>query len=38
MGFLKIDDIQLYLEKEIKKDNRIKITVVPNGRFVRLKG
>jgi lactate racemase len=37
MGFYKIDDIQSYLDKVIQKDSQVKITVVPSGRFVRLK-
>lgn len=37
MGFKKIKNIQQYLDNKIAEDDRIKITVVPTGRFVRLK-
>jgi len=37
MGFEKIDDIQSYLDRTIEEDKDIKITVVPCGRFVKLK-
>ena len=37
MGFLKLDGIQQYLDKAIEENEDIKITVVPNGRFVKLK-
>jgi len=37
MGFLKLDDIQQCLDKAIEENSDIKITVVPNGRFVKLK-
>ena len=37
MGFKKIDDIQEYLDNRISQDSKTKITVVPTGRFVRLK-
>ncbi len=37
MGFEKINDIQLYLNKVIERDKEIKISVIPGGRFVRLK-
>jgi len=37
MGFEKIDDIQPYLNKRIDENDEIKITVIPGGRFVRLK-
>lgn len=37
MGFKKIDDIQQYLNSQISKKDNIKITIVPTGRFVRLK-
>jgi nickel-dependent lactate racemase len=37
MGFKKIEDIQKYLDKKISQNSEIKITVVPNGRFVRIK-
>ena len=37
MGFKKIMDIQLYLNERIQKNNNLKITVVPNGRFVKVK-
>lgn len=36
MGFAKITDIQLYLNERIKRDNKLKITIVPNGRFVKV--
>lgn len=37
MGFTKLDDIQKYIDYVIKKNNETKITIVPNGRFVRYK-
>ena len=37
MGFEKLDDIQPYLNKAIKEDREIKITVVAGGRFVKLR-
>jgi nickel-dependent lactate racemase len=37
MGFEKIDDMQSYLNKRIEEDNKIKITAIPGGRFVRVK-
>jgi len=37
MGFEKLDDIQSYLNKRIEEDDEIKITIIPNGRFVRVK-
>lgn len=37
MGFEKLDDIQSYLNNRIMKDGQIKITVIPGGRFVKLK-
>lgn len=37
MGFKKIDNIQEYLDKRISQNSEIKITVVPTGRYVRLK-
>jgi lactate racemase len=37
MGFYKIDDIQSYLNKAIQENRSVKITLVPSGRFVRLK-
>ena len=37
MGFLKLDDVQKYLYKAIKENDDIKISAVPNGRFVKLK-
>jgi nickel-dependent lactate racemase len=37
MGFKKIEDIQGYLDNRISEDNKTKITIVPTGRFVRLK-
>jgi len=37
MGFKKLDNIQKYLDSQISKNNSIKITIVPTGRFVRLK-
>ena len=36
MGFNKITDIQLYLNERIQRDNNLKITIVPNGRFVKV--
>ena len=37
MGFKKLDDIQGYLDASIKEDGEVKITVVPCGRFARVK-
>ncbi|PIU28112.1 MAG: transcriptional regulator [Candidatus Hydromicrobium americanum] len=37
MGFEKIEDIQKYLGNRISQNDKIKITIVPTGRFVRLK-
>ncbi len=37
MGFEKIEDIQKYLNNRILQDNEVKITIVPSGRFVRLR-
>ena len=37
MGFEKLNDIQLYLKKAIEKDKEIKISVIPGGRFVKLR-
>lgn len=37
MGFKKIEDIQEYLDSRISQNDKIKITIVPTGRFVRLK-
>lgn len=37
MGFKKIEDIQEYLDSRISENDKIKITIVPTGRFVRLK-
>ena len=37
MGFLKLDDIQSYLNKAVKDNSNIKITAVPSGRFVKLR-
>jgi len=37
MGFKKLDNIQKYLDRQISKNRNIKITIVPTGRFVRLK-
>ncbi len=37
MGFGKIEDIQGYLDRRISQNKRVKITIVPTGRFVRLK-
>lgn len=36
MGFLKLSDIQQYLDKTVKDSSSITITVVPGGRFVKL--
>ncbi|MCJ7472134.1 MAG: hypothetical protein MUP02_04910, partial [Actinobacteria bacterium] len=36
MGFLKLDNIQSYLNKAIEDNSNVKITAVPGGRFVRL--
>ena len=38
MGFKKLDDIQSYLDTSIKENNDIKVTIVPCGRFARVKG
>lgn len=38
MGFKKIEDIQKYLDNNrISQNDKIKITIVPTGRFVRLR-
>jgi len=38
MGFKKLDNIQKYLDNNrISQNDKIKITIVPTGRFVRLK-
>jgi nickel-dependent lactate racemase len=37
MGFYKLDDLQQYLDKTIGDNSMIKVTVVPGGRFVKLK-
>jgi len=37
MGFRKIEDIKGYLNNRISQNSGIKITIVPTGRFVRLK-
>ena len=37
MGFEKIEDIQKYLDNRISQNGKIKITIVPTGRFVRLR-
>lgn len=37
MGFKKITDIQAYLNRRISHDRDLKITIVPNGRFVSLR-
>jgi nickel-dependent lactate racemase len=37
MGFKKLEDIQAYLDKRIDEDDGIKITVLPHGRFVRIR-
>ncbi|NQT66566.1 MAG: nickel-dependent lactate racemase [Actinobacteria bacterium] len=37
MGFKKIEDIQGYLDSRIFQNTKIRITIVPTGRFVRLK-
>lgn len=37
MGFKKIEDIQDHINEEISKNGEIKITIVPTGRFVRLR-
>ena len=37
IGFKKIENIQSYLDGRISQNNRIKIILVPTGRFVRLK-
>lgn len=37
IGFKKIEDIQDYLDDRISQNRNIKIIIVPNGRFVRLK-
>lgn len=35
MGFEKVDNIQDFVNERIRKDKKIKIAVVPNGRFVK---
>ncbi|GAH65601.1 unnamed protein product [marine sediment metagenome] len=37
MGFKKIEDIQEYVDHRISQNGKIKITIVPTGRFVRLR-
>jgi nickel-dependent lactate racemase len=37
LGFKKIKDIQKYLNERISQNSEIKITIVPTGRFIRLK-
>lgn len=37
MGFKKVEDIQDNIDSRISKNKKIKITVVPSGRYVRLK-
>jgi len=37
MGFEKLNNIQLYLNKAIEEDKGIKISIIPGGRFVKLK-
>jgi nickel-dependent lactate racemase len=37
MGFKKIENIQKYLDKRISQNREIRITIIPTGRFVRLK-
>jgi nickel-dependent lactate racemase len=37
IGFKKIEDIQEYLDERISQNTKIKITIVPTGRFIRLK-
>ena len=37
MGFKKIEDIQGYLDSKISQNTKIRINIVPIGRFVRLK-
>ena len=37
MGFKKIEDIQKYLDRRTREDRDIKISIVPGGRFVRVK-
>jgi nickel-dependent lactate racemase len=37
MGLKKIEDMQQYLDKRIREDRDIKITLVPGGRFARVK-
>jgi len=37
MGFKKIENIQKYLDNRISQNDKIKITIVPTGRFVRLR-
>lgn len=37
MGFKKIEDIQKYLDRRTREDRNTKISIVPGGRFVRVK-
>jgi len=37
MGFRKIGDIQSYVDRRIKEDKGVKITVIPCGRFARVR-
>ncbi len=37
MGFIKVENIQKYIDSRISNNGEIKITLVPTGRFVRLR-
>jgi len=38
MGFEKLEDIQSYIDDRLEEDKELKITVIPCGRFARVKG
>ena len=37
IGFKKLDNIQKYMYSQLSKNSSIKITIVPTGRFVKIK-
>lgn len=38
MGFIKLDDIQGYMNYAIYKNKKTKVAIIPNGRFIKYKG
>jgi nickel-dependent lactate racemase len=38
MGFKKINNLQKYIHKKIEANPKVRMTIVPNGRFVQFKG